>query len=87
MGRRRFTSIEEYNSEYALFAAIIGQLWRMSYPELQRLALNADVSLACLYNWRNGATLTPRLDTLTRVSRALGFEMTLTASRKLRRVK
>ena len=57
MGRRRFTSIEEYNSEYALFAAIIGQLWRMSYPELQRLALNSDVTVSTLYNWRNGATL------------------------------
>ena len=49
---------------------------------------NAGVSDQTLYNWHNGLTKKPRIDTLTKVAEALGYEIVvvLKATNKLRRV-
>ena len=48
----------------------------------------AGVSQQTLYNWHNGVTHKPRIDTITKVADALGYEIVLELkeTRRLRRV-
>lgn len=55
------------------------------------LAQLAGVSYQTVHNWKYGVTMAPRIDTLTKVAQALGYEITLKKSarpgRKLKIVK
>jgi DNA-binding phage protein len=42
------------------------------------LSETAGVSQQTLYNWHHGITSKPRIDTLTKVAAALGYDLTLT---------
>jgi len=50
------------------------------------VAEHANVSQACLYNWLDGTTQYPRLDTITKVADCLGFDVALIKKAKLKRV-
>lgn len=82
---------EEIRSEYALFAIVMRHLWTLTHQELVYLARISSVSETTLYNWRNGYVTTPRLDTLTRVSKNIGYKITFQQIKskkpKLERVK
>lgn len=41
------------------------------------VAETAGVSQQTLYNWHNGYTHKPRIDTITKVANALGYEIVL----------
>lgn len=51
------------------------------------VAETAGVSDQTLYNWHNGLTHKPRIDTITKVAKALGYEIVLELreTRRLRR--
>lgn len=60
-----------------IFIEIIIELHDFTDAGLQDLAAQAGVCVATLYNWKGGTTLKPRIDTLTGVARALGYEIIL----------
>lgn len=45
--------------------------------DLTSVAYTAKVSIQTLYNWIHGYTKYPRIDTLTKVANAVGFEINL----------
>lgn len=58
--------------------------------QMEQLALDAEVSIYTLKNWVYGTTMAPRIDTLVKVSNALGHAIVLKrvrVKRKLRVVK
>lgn len=77
-----------------LFLAVLDCLWRYNDAEKRWVAEQAGCSWVTLYNWCSGKTTHPRIDTLTNVGRALGFNIRLVRDttlpkpqRGLRRVK
>lgn len=50
--------------------------------DTKKMAVLSEVSLATLYNWKDGTTRRPRLDTLSKVAAALGYELTLTPTQE-----
>ena len=54
---------------------------------LQTVANASGVYIATLYFWLDGTTKAPRIDTLTKVAEALGYEITLTMARRGRHLK
>lgn len=80
---------EDVTSEYALFRVILDHLWNLNDGGIASLASAAGVSGSTLYFWRNGDVTTPRIDTLTKVGKALGYEMVFKRLKRapLRRVK
>ena len=48
------------------------------------LSETAGVSQQTLYNWHHGVTCKPRIDTLTKVADALGYDLTLTLKEQRR---
>ena len=46
--------------------------WNVEY-----VAQSAPVGVSTIYNWLEGRTMYPRLDTLTKVARVVGFEIQL----------
>lgn len=57
-----------------LFLDIIAEASHTDHTELAELA---GVSKQTLHNWCFGKTMKPRIDTLTKVARALGYEIVL----------
>jgi transcriptional regulator with XRE-family HTH domain len=43
---------------------------------LEAVAHEAGCSPSTLYHWREGITIAPRINTLTRVAQVLGYEIT-----------
>lgn len=74
-----------------VFMEIIGHLLRYNDAEKRYIADEAQVHWGTLYAWTHGNTLRPRIDTLSRVARAMGYELTLSRVKakvpRLRRVK
>lgn len=64
-------------SEYQMFRVILRRLWGLSGREVALLAVKAQVDSSTLYNWKAGRVISPRLDTLSRVARELGYNITL----------
>lgn len=52
----------------------------------KKLAERADVSPQTLWNWVYGETMTPRIDTLSKVTEALGGTVEIRWAGKLRKV-
>lgn len=57
---------------------------RLEGQDLTHIADRAKVSPSTLYMWMNGDVHAPRIDTLTRVARILGFRIDLIRERKRR---
>jgi len=66
--------IKMSDKTFKVFLEIIGLLWEY---ELPGLAKEAEVSQSTLYNWMHGKVHAPRLDTLTKVAKVLGYEIVL----------
>ena len=49
----------------------------MDTEELDELAWQADVHISTLYNWRGGRVKCPRIETIDRVSRVLGYRLAI----------
>jgi DNA-binding phage protein len=63
-----------------IFEDIIAMLYPMNEAALKHLALKADVSKGTLYTWKYGPTCFPRLHTIIKVARALGYDVKLVRS-------
>lgn len=61
--------------EYEIFVQICTLLKEWNIPSV---ASAAEVCPATIYNWMDGTTVTPRLDTIVKVAQAIGYELTLT---------
>lgn len=89
MGRAR--KVETADQRERLFLDVIGHLMRYNDGEKQYIADEAEVHWTTLYNWCAGKTTKPRIDTLSRVARAMGYEIVLKRAKakppKLRRIK
>jgi DNA-binding phage protein len=94
MARNKKIRIDTEERRTALFLQVLGCLWRYSDIEKKAVAEEAGCHWTTLYNWCAGKTTHPRIDTLTKVAAALGFEIVLKRTlpsskprRKLRVVK
>ena len=86
--------IDNEDHRTTLFLSVLDCLWRYNDAEKRAIAEEAGCSWVTLYNWCSGKTTHPRIDTLTNVGRALGFQIVLKRDtaipkpeRGLRRVK
>jgi predicted transcriptional regulator len=52
-------------------------LYELGKWDIQTLAREAKVSQATLYNWLDGKTMGPRIVTLVKVCKVMGFEIVL----------
>lgn len=72
-------------SEFRIFMEVIKHLWKLNDQEMRALALESGVGLSTLHNWKYGSTLRPRIDTLTKVTTTMGYEITLVRRRSSRK--
>jgi hypothetical protein len=90
MSKRKY-SVSTLKGREALFMDIIGHLLRYNDAEKKHIAEEAHIHWTTIYNWTHGDTMAPRIDTLSRVARVLGYDIALIRRRakvpKLRRVK
>lgn len=74
-----------------IFLDIIYELEKHNDEEKRRIALEASVHYTTLYNWTSFKTVAPRISTLVRVARVLGYDIALVRlaakAPRLRRVK
>ena len=61
----------------SIFVEIIYDLLLLSDNEKRAVALDADVHWTTLYSWVSFRTRTPRIDTICRVAKALGYDVIL----------
>jgi transcriptional regulator with XRE-family HTH domain len=57
------------------------------FVDMQELAERADVGASTLWNWVYGETMSPQLNTLVKVARALGYTLELKKYNPLKLVK
>ena len=81
MGQRELDT-SQFSERDALFIELISYIGR---ADIRRLAEDAGVAQATIYHWMTGETQTPRIDTLTKVARALGYSIVLKRDRALTR--
>ena len=65
-----------------VFLVVVGHLEAYSDQGLKDIAYEADVHWTTLYNWKSYKVTHPRIDTLVRVARALGYDVQLTTTKK-----
>lgn len=70
--------------QFQCYRTIVSHLWELDHMGMRELATTAGVSEATLYNWRGGKVYAPRLNTLTAVALALGYDIVLRKHRKLK---
>lgn len=63
-----------------IFLEILKHLWDRK-GEFKEISEKAGVHISTLYNWTELKTFAPRIDTLCKVSGALGFEIVLELKR------
>ena len=66
----------------AMFLSIIDMLQGHDEASLKEIAFTASVSITTLHNWKYGKTISPRIDTLIKVSAVLGFTIGLKKTMK-----
>ena len=89
MGQVKYARSTEIDSEFEVFMFVMRHLWTLTGTELNVLAHRAEISPQTLYNWRTGYVTKPRIDTISKVLRAMGYELTYRKSKaapRLRRV-
>ena len=67
---------KEFERE-SVFLEIIYDLMMLNDVEKRQIAEIADIHWGTLYSWTSLRTRTPRIDTLCRVARALGYDIVL----------
>lgn len=83
-----YKSKEEFHSEFEMFMTIVRHLWQLNgEAEMKQVAKQAGVHWGTLYNWKSGETVTPRIDTLTKVARVFGYEICLKKTKKAKLVR
>lgn len=60
-----------------LFIELVGFLQRKSNEQLKQIAEEAGVVAQTLHNWAYGETFNPHLNTIIKVSKAMGYEIRL----------
>jgi DNA-binding phage protein len=65
-----------------IFIEMIEMLWQYTDEGLKQIAYDADVHWGTLYSWKSAHTMKPRIDTLCKVAKVLGFEIVLQAKGK-----
>ena len=61
-------------SQFRLFNEVKTELMKWNIAHIEE---ESGVTNQTLYNWLNGITMFPRIDTLTKVAEAMGFEIAL----------
>lgn len=74
---RRKVKLDTDDQRASLFMEIIGHLMRYNDEEKRNIAEEAGVHWVTLYSWCSGITQKPRIDTLSKVAEALGYEIVL----------
>lgn len=69
-----------------LFVDLITILNKLPASKWPEIADEAGICLATLYNWCHGTTFNPRLNTVIKVAKALGYEIQLVRTAKLKKV-
>lgn len=75
--QRKSYSLGDEHGREQLFLDIIYQLIDLSDKQRKDIAHEANVHWTTLYSWIAVRTFTPRIDTLSRVARALGYDIVL----------
>ncbi len=65
-----------------IFIEMIEMLWQYTDEGLKQIAYDAGVHWGTLYSWKSAHTMKPRIDTLCKVAKVLGFEIVLQAKGK-----
>lgn len=60
-----------------LFEELISHLMKLPDRQLKAVAEEAEITYQTLNNWCWGSTMNPHLNTIMKVSRALGYEVQL----------
>ena len=60
-----------------LFIQLVSRLQKMSAIQFKIIADDAEITVQTLNNWAWGETFNPHLNTVIRVSKAMGYEITL----------
>ena len=63
-------------SQYVLYRELV-QRMRLSHETINDFAEASGVSTTTIRNWLYGNTMTPRIDTLSKVSESMGMKMIL----------
>lgn len=78
MSHAKYREYDEFHSQWQVFTEICGHLWELQgEAQVRELAKAAEVHWTTLYNWRSGAVVAPRLDTLSKVAYVLGYDLVL----------
>lgn len=80
---KRKHNIHSEDGRTALFLAVLDCLYRYNDAEKKAIAETAGCNWTTLYYWCSGRTMNPRIDTLTKVGEALGFEIRLVRNTRL----
>lgn len=83
LARKRASSLDSEREREKLFLDVIAILLRYNDAEKRQIAEDAEVSWVTFYAWCSGKTIAPRISTLARVARVLGFEIVLSRNTKL----
>jgi len=68
--------IQDDDQREKIFMEILSLLWSEE-KDFKTLSQKAGVSISTLYNWAELKVFAPRIDTLSKVARALGYEIVL----------
>lgn len=60
-----------------LFLELVSKLQRKSNEQLKQIAEEAGVVCQTLHNWAYGETFNPHLNTIIKVSTAMGYQVSL----------
>jgi DNA-binding phage protein len=83
MAQTQYKNADDIDSEYRIFSQILVLLWNThGQAAMRELAHASGVGESTLYSWKLGTTMTPRIDTLTKVAKALGYEIVLKRTRR-----
>lgn len=78
--KRRLAPVTQEREE--IFTVVIDNLVWLNCAELKEVANEASVSVSTLHYWVYGYTIAPRISTLAKVARALGYELRLSRPRR-----
>ena len=67
----------QIDNRHPVFLSIVDDLHIYGAKGLAAIAVDAEVGIATLYYWLNGTTRRPRIGTLHKVARVLGYEIVL----------
>jgi len=72
----------EVSSEFEVFRVILRHLWQLNQAGTKELSSASKVGLSTIEKWKYGITHSPRIDTMSKVLFALGYDMRAVKRRK-----